>query len=94
MKDVINKPLHTNYGPAIQKKFQDGEQHDQTVSLQFMHSTSMDYFCCRLSYRYRMVHMTFGGTINIICQNKNQVGLYQGEELLLKTDSDPKLNAF
>lgn len=35
--------------------------------------------------------MTFGGTINFICQNKNQVGLYQGEELLLKIDSDPKL---
>lgn len=91
MRDVINMILQTNYGTPIRKKFQDGEQHDQSVRLRFMHITSMDYICCRLSYLYRMAEVTFGGTINFICQNKNQVGLYQGEELLLKIDSDPKL---
>jgi hypothetical protein len=93
MKNVINKTYRRIMGLLFERNFKMAEQLDQTVWLQFMQNTSMGYICCRLSYRYCMADMTFGGTINFICQNKNQVGLYQGEELLLKIDSDPKLKA-
>jgi hypothetical protein len=82
------------HGPAIQKTFQDGEQHDRDVWLQFVPITSMDCTYCRALYPYRMADVTPCGTINFICQNKNQVGSCQDEKLLLKIDGDPKLTTF